>query len=440
MWYYWIPKLLGLSYNIFLSKIQFWVLFIGVNWLASFQFCLILRIAIKYLFVLLRIIIVKIFFFKIKFNLFLLINNYLIAKLVEVKNLIMWKRNFIVSSSLIYAQKASQSLNIKDIQCDNLSHDLTSSCKEVCLDKKVMNNKKLLDPFYITGLADAESTFTLKISKQKNGSWGINPVFRIELHNKNSLLLKKVKYLFGVGNLRDNIRRTSTKNLTSTYSVESTKDFLNVIIPHFDKYPLLTQKAADFILLKQIVEKINRKEHLSSKVLAQIINIRAAINYGLSSNLQKSFSNVIPVERPFIKETKTFNPNWLVGFIDGEGCFEIKISKSTTHKTGKQIQLRFTLTQTIRDILLMKNIQKYFACGKMSYNSAIRFVIRSFIDIEKVLIPFFEKYPLQSSKRLDYIDFLLGFDLMKNKAHLTSEGVEKLLLIKSGMNKGRKIP
>lgn len=115
-WYFWIPKLLGLSYNIFLSKIQFWILFIGVNWLASFQFCLILRIAIKYLFVLLRIIIVKIFFFQMKFHLFLLINNYLIAKLVEVKNLIMWKRNFIVSSSLIYAQKASQRLNTRDIQ------------------------------------------------------------------------------------------------------------------------------------------------------------------------------------------------------------------------------------------------------------------------------------------------------------------------------------
>jgi len=30
-WYYWIPKILGLNYNIMLSKTQFWVLFIGVN-------------------------------------------------------------------------------------------------------------------------------------------------------------------------------------------------------------------------------------------------------------------------------------------------------------------------------------------------------------------------------------------------------------------------
>jgi cytochrome c oxidase subunit 1 len=30
-WYYWIPKILGLSYNLRLSNAQFWLLFIGVN-------------------------------------------------------------------------------------------------------------------------------------------------------------------------------------------------------------------------------------------------------------------------------------------------------------------------------------------------------------------------------------------------------------------------
>ena len=30
-WYFWIPKILGLDYNIGLGKVHFWVLFIGVN-------------------------------------------------------------------------------------------------------------------------------------------------------------------------------------------------------------------------------------------------------------------------------------------------------------------------------------------------------------------------------------------------------------------------
>ena len=104
------------------------MLFAGVNELAPFQFCLILGIAILYLFMILRIILVKILCFKIKsthirtlterilFNLFLLTKNYLTAKLVEVKNLMVKRlcRNFTVTSSLI--QKASQRLNAKDIQ------------------------------------------------------------------------------------------------------------------------------------------------------------------------------------------------------------------------------------------------------------------------------------------------------------------------------------
>lgn len=122
-WYFWIPKILGLDYNLLYSKAHFWVLFTGVNLLAPFQFCLILRIAIIYLFMLLRIILVKILCFKIKstlqecilFNLFLLTKNYLIAKLVEVKNLIKKPSGSSMVSSLLI-QKASQRLNAKDIQ------------------------------------------------------------------------------------------------------------------------------------------------------------------------------------------------------------------------------------------------------------------------------------------------------------------------------------
>ncbi len=30
-WYFWIPKILGLEYNIMLGKVHFWIMFIGVN-------------------------------------------------------------------------------------------------------------------------------------------------------------------------------------------------------------------------------------------------------------------------------------------------------------------------------------------------------------------------------------------------------------------------
>lgn len=46
------------------------------------------------------------------------------------------------------------------------------------------------------------------------------------------------------------------------FVVNSLADLTNVIIPHFLEYPLLTQKRADFLLFKSIIDMINSKEHL----------------------------------------------------------------------------------------------------------------------------------------------------------------------------------
>jgi hypothetical protein len=50
---------------------------------------------------------------------------------------------------------------------------------------------------------------------------------------------------------------------------------------------------------------------------------------------------------------------------------------------------------------------------------------------------FFQNYPLQGVKLLDFNDFCKIADFMKNKSHLTSEGLEQIRHIKSGMNRGR---
>ena len=78
------------------------------------------------------------------------------------------------------------------------------------------------------------------------------PEFRIELHNRDTLLLRKIQYFFGVGIILE--RETLNKVV---YSVQSYRDITNVIIPHFDKYPLITQKKADYLLFKQGIALLN---------------------------------------------------------------------------------------------------------------------------------------------------------------------------------------
>ena len=78
----------------------------------------------------------------------------------------------------------------------------------------------------------------------------------------------------------------------------------------------------------------------------------------------------------------------------------------------------------------------YFDISKE--NKKIIFVVRKLSDITNIIIPFFDKYPIFGVKAKDFEDFKKVAELMKNKAHLTPEGLEKIRLIKAGMNRGRK--
>ena len=178
----------------------------------------------------------------------------------------------------------------------------------------------------------------------------IYETFRISLHEKDRALLELIQAFFGVGKIfqlaKDSIQ----------YRVSSTKD-LKVIIDHFDKYPLITQKRADFELFKQIVEMLSRKEHHTKEGLQQIVNLRASINNGLSDDLKAAFPNITPVQRPQLTVSATcINPYWLSGFTTGEGSFLVNIFKTVDTKLGFAVSLRFQITQHIRDEQLIKSL------------------------------------------------------------------------------------
>jgi hypothetical protein len=111
-------------------------------------------------------------------------------------------------------------------------------------------NKKLstlqpqlkFNPWFITGLVDGEGCFSITFFQK--GKFYFGPLFMIQLHSRDSLLLKKIHSLFGVGNII-NINRTN-KNPTVEFRVSSIKDLNEIIIPHFENYPLLSNKRSDF--------------------------------------------------------------------------------------------------------------------------------------------------------------------------------------------------
>jgi hypothetical protein len=56
---------------------------------------------------------------------------------------------------------------------------------------------------------------------------------------------------------------------------------MKYVIPHFDSYPLVSKKKADYLLFREIVILMSKKEHLSNSGLTKIISLKASLNLGL---------------------------------------------------------------------------------------------------------------------------------------------------------------
>lgn len=293
-------------------------------------------------------------------------------------------------------------------------------------------HNKALSPWFISGYSDAEGCFNVGFQKNPNGKFYVRPLFQIQVHSKDNLLLMQIKdYLGGIGNIH-------TKKDKSILAVRSLDDLIK-IISHFDNYPLITQKRVDFILFKEIVYKIVEGEHLSAKGLQEIVNIRASINLGLSDSFKTIFPNTVPVSRPLIENITIPHSEWMAGFVSGEGCFLVQLAKKGEGKLDSA-SLSFKVSQHLRDELLLRSFITFFNCGLFNYHSgksklgAGVFIVRNFSDIWDKILPFFKDHEIRGIKREDFEDWTKVAELIKSKDHLTEDGLEKIRVIKSGMN------
>lgn len=130
------------------------------------------------------------------------------------------------------------------------------------------------------------------------------------------------------------------------------------------------------------------------------------------------------------------NAQWVVGFVDGEGCFHIGINQNRTMKLGVQVLPEFTVVQHEVDQQVLYALKAYFGCGVVRTNHGTRlsYRVRGHQNLLQRVIPFFEKHQLKTRKRVDFAKFRKVVLLMEKGEHLTAEGLEKIRQIKKSMN------
>ena len=147
---------------------------------------------------------------------------------------------------------------------------------------------------------------------------------------------------------------------------------------------------------------------------------------------------------------------WIVGFVDGEGCFSVNFIKQSErkektrvrrgYKLGYQVAHEFAVTQGESSIESLKVIQDFFGVGGLYINKRYdnhkehlyRYCVRKREDLINIIIPFFQQYNLKTSKRKNFDNFVKCLILIKDNKHLTKKGLIKIAKITENMNHKKK--
>ncbi len=133
-------------------------------------------------------------------------------------------------------------------------------------------------------------------------------------------------------------------------------------------------------------------------------------------------------------------PQWVTGFVDGEGTFYVGFNRNQEMKTGVQVLPEFRIVQHERDIKLLHALKKFFGAGvvRVNHDDRLELRIRKLEHLNKIVLPFFDQHPLLTQKRFDYLKFRKIVERMIQGRHLTKSGIIELIDIASKMNRGNK--
>lgn len=288
------------------------------------------------------------------------------------------------------------------------------------------NNRNFtkISPYFITGLSEADSSFSITFHKDKRSKLGYSTGlrFKICLLEKDKILLELIKIYFNCGSITN-----VDKNGVINYIVRDQNSLNNVIIPHFNKCPLLGTKLLDFLDFENASKIISNKKHLTLegqnelKQLANLMNNYRKLDL-MSKNKLDSLNSFTKV-----KNGISLNGDYINGFIAGDGCINLVIS-------GKSFgSARLSITQHINNHDLMKALSNYFNLpnqpykhGKDSQQVQVNFKSKNFN-----LFKHFEEHLLYGVKSIQLEKLKFISQIFMNNGHL--EQIGKIRRWKPGM-------
>lgn len=276
-----------------------------------------------------------------------------------------------------------------------------------------------LNPWFISGLIDAEGSLTAALAKSKTSKlgWRIQLRFTILMHIREADLLKQVRDFFNVGNL------VLGENQVS-YNVNDLKE-LGIILNHIFSFPLLTFKYNMALIFNIIRNLMLSKAHLTKDGFLIIVAYINCLNHHINPEklalIVSSVGNLPNLLLPPVL-VNLFpviqSPWWIIGFVAGEGSFTYTFSRLTFY---------FEISQSSWDFFILNAIITFVGLPSSSLLHESRGIskvrVTKFLTLMHIVIPFFIYYPFNTSchKALKSNAWLKAFSI---KATISSFSVK----------------
>ena len=140
---------------------------------------------------------------------------------------------------------------------------------------------------------------------------------------------------------------------------------------------------------------------------------------------------------------------WVIGFVDGEGCFSIGFIRQSDrvgrrgYKTGSQVAHEFAVTQGASSVDCLDELREFFGVGQVLGNTRYdnhrehlyRYVVRRRSDLLETVIPFFRQHPMRTAKQQNFEKFARCVELIAAGRHLHVDGLIEIAEIAQTMNR-----
>lgn len=247
--------------------------------------------------------------------------------------------------------------------------------------RAIQENIKI-NPQWLAGFIEAEGHF--------HGKAGQQPHFSISQHPADFKLMESIAEYFDHGKVRLSVRPDGRSE--AVYTIYSKNVLENKIIPLCSENLISKNKSLQF------------KEWTNAH-----------------------FPNYQSIALP--DPNKKIDPNWLVGFVDGDGSFYSVIHKTKDYKIGYQVQTVFDIAQLDSERDLLTRIGDQFfgstqTWAKSKNTQHLRIMSKN--GLVNYVEPFFEENKLLTRKEYDFLLWKEMLNTIKNKEHTTLSGLEKI--------------